>query len=119
MEQDIIAMTTREAERLTIINNLIAKKINGTDAAKQLHLSIRQAKRLKIILTIKKASTRGGRESDYFVKNRTKRDVSNKIAAVFQLIRTYKKAATNPMGLNSWTSFLTFFPFSKIVILRF
>lgn len=40
-------MTTYEAERLTIINNLIAKKINGTDAAKQLSLSVRQTKRLK------------------------------------------------------------------------
>ncbi|MFA5777266.1 MAG: ISNCY family transposase [Parcubacteria group bacterium] len=47
MEQDIITMTAKEAERLTIINNLIAKKINGTDAAKQLNLSIRQTKRLK------------------------------------------------------------------------
>jgi len=47
MEHDIITMTTREAERLVIINNLIAKKINGTDAAKQLNLSVRQAKRLK------------------------------------------------------------------------
>jgi hypothetical protein len=40
-------MTSQEAERLTIINNLIAKKINGTDAAKQLGLSVRQTKRLK------------------------------------------------------------------------
>jgi len=47
MEQDIIVMTSKEAERLTIINNLIAKKINGTDAAKQLSLSVRQTKRLK------------------------------------------------------------------------
>lgn len=47
MEQDIITMTAKEAERLTIINNLIAKKINGTDASKQLNLSVRQTKRLK------------------------------------------------------------------------
>ena len=47
MESGIIIMTATEAERLTIINNLIAKKINGTDAAKQLHLSVRQTKRLK------------------------------------------------------------------------
>ena len=47
MEQSIITMTNKEAERLTIINNLIAEKINGTDASKQLHLSIRQTKRLK------------------------------------------------------------------------
>jgi len=47
MEQDLITMTPKEAERLTIINNLIAKKLNGTDAAKQLNLSVRQTKRLK------------------------------------------------------------------------
>lgn len=47
METTIIAMTNREAERLTVINNLIAQKINGTDAAKQLNLSVRQIKRLK------------------------------------------------------------------------
>ncbi len=47
MEQDIITMTTHEAERLAIINNLIIQKINGTDAAKQLSLSVRQVKRLK------------------------------------------------------------------------
>ena len=47
MEQSIITMTNKEAERLTIINNLIAKKINGTDASKQLNLSVRQTKRLK------------------------------------------------------------------------
>jgi len=47
MEQFLITMTSQEAERLTIINNLIAKKINGTSAAKQLNLSVRQTKRLK------------------------------------------------------------------------
>ena len=47
MEQSIITMTNKEAERLTIINNLIAKKINGTDAGKLLNLSLRQTKRLK------------------------------------------------------------------------
>ena len=40
-------MTNKEAERLTIINNLIAKKINGTEASRQLNLSVRQIKRLK------------------------------------------------------------------------
>ena len=47
MKQDIITMTAKEAERLAIINNLIAKKITGADAAKQLNLSVRQTKRLK------------------------------------------------------------------------
>jgi hypothetical protein len=47
MKRDKITMTNKEAERLTIINNLIAKKINGSEAAKQLNLSVRQIKRLK------------------------------------------------------------------------
>ena len=47
MEPSIITMTSQEAERLAIINSLIAKKINGADAAKQLGLSVRQTKRLK------------------------------------------------------------------------
>lgn len=46
MEYDIV-MTNKESNRHTIITKLIAKKINGTQAAKQLKLSIRQTKRLK------------------------------------------------------------------------
>jgi len=46
MEYDIV-MTNKEARRHKIINNLIHGKINGTQAAKQLDLSIRQTKRLK------------------------------------------------------------------------
>ena len=57
MEPSIITMTSREVERLTIINNLIAKKINGTDAAKQLSLSVRQTKRLKAAVV--KSGARG------------------------------------------------------------
>jgi hypothetical protein len=56
MESDTITMTTQEAERLTIINNLIARKINGTDAGKQLRLSVRQVKRLKARVIKKGAS---------------------------------------------------------------
>ncbi|KKU12600.1 MAG: hypothetical protein UX17_C0044G0014 [Parcubacteria group bacterium GW2011_GWC2_45_7] len=47
MAQDLLTMTSQEAERLAIINNLIAKKINGASAAKQLNLSVRQTKRLQ------------------------------------------------------------------------
>lgn len=46
MEYDIV-MTNEEARRHEIINNLISNKINGTQAAKQLSLSVRQTKRLK------------------------------------------------------------------------
>ena len=40
-------MTTIERLRLTVIEELIENKINGTTAAHKLHISIRQVKRLK------------------------------------------------------------------------
>jgi len=47
MEKEIIGMTQKDLARYQVIKNLIAKLINGTDAAKQLSLSARQVKRLK------------------------------------------------------------------------
>ncbi len=47
MAQEIIPMTSKELSRYQVINKLISGQINGTDAAKQINLSIRQAKRLK------------------------------------------------------------------------
>lgn len=47
MEQEIIGMTQKDLTRYQVIKNLIAKLINGTNAAKQLSLSVRQVKRLK------------------------------------------------------------------------
>jgi hypothetical protein len=47
MEKEIIGMTQKDLTRYQVIKNLIAKLINGTDAAKQLCLSVRQVKRLK------------------------------------------------------------------------
>ena len=43
----IITMTAKELSRYEVIKRLIAKEINGTEAAKQLSLSIRHIKRLK------------------------------------------------------------------------
>ena len=40
-------MTEKELSRYEIINNLINNKINGTDASKQVGVSVRQTKRLK------------------------------------------------------------------------
>lgn len=45
--QNIIIMTNKESQRYEIINNLINNKLNGTQASKQLNLSVRQTKRLK------------------------------------------------------------------------
>ena len=55
-QNQLITMTKKEAKRCGIINSLMANKIDGTEAAKQLNLSVRQTKRLKarvVILGIK------------------------------------------------------------------
>jgi len=68
MQKEIITMTKKESERLIIVNNLINKVINGTEASKQLGLSLRQVKRLKakVILLEAKGIIHGnrGRESN-------------------------------------------------------
>lgn len=50
MAQKLISMTGKELEKYDVINSLIDKKINGTDASKQLSLTIRQIRRLKKIV---------------------------------------------------------------------
>ncbi|MEK9130374.1 MAG: hypothetical protein AAB526_03210 [Patescibacteria group bacterium] len=47
MTQKLIFMTEKEIVRYNVIQNLINGKINGTDASKQIGLSVRQIKRLK------------------------------------------------------------------------
>lgn len=47
MTQKLISMTARELSRYDIIKNLLDRKINGTDAAKQIGVSVRHIKRLK------------------------------------------------------------------------
>jgi len=47
MAQKLIIMAEKELSKYDIIKNLIAGKINGTDAAKQIQISIRHLKRLK------------------------------------------------------------------------
>jgi len=43
----LITMTAKEIDRHGIITRLLAKEIDGTEAARLLHLSVRQTKRLK------------------------------------------------------------------------
>ena len=47
MKQQLITMTNKELSRYEVVQKLIRKKINGTEAAKQIDLSIRQVKRIK------------------------------------------------------------------------
>lgn len=47
MAQKLISMSQRELTRYEIIKSLIDGKINGTDAAKQIGVTVRHVKRLK------------------------------------------------------------------------
>lgn len=55
MKQKLISMTEKEISRYDIIKNLIDDKINGTDASKQICLSIRHIRRIKAKVKIKGA----------------------------------------------------------------
>jgi transposase len=57
MNQDMISMSVRTLGRYEVTQQLIAGKINGSEAAKQLGLSIRQVKRLK--KQVKKRGVKG------------------------------------------------------------
>ena len=52
-KKKLIIMTQKDLSRYDIIKNLINEKINGTEASKQLNLSVRQIKRLKNKVKIK------------------------------------------------------------------
>lgn len=47
MAQNLISMTEKELARVDVVKNLIAGKINGVDASKQIDLSTRQVGRIK------------------------------------------------------------------------
>jgi transposase len=57
MKENTITMTTKELARYEVINQLLLQKINGTEAAKMIGLSVRQVKNLKI--RVKKYGARG------------------------------------------------------------
>jgi transposase len=57
MTQDMISMSVRTLSRYEVIQQLIVGKINGSEAAKQLCLSVRQVKRLK--KRVKKSGAKG------------------------------------------------------------
>jgi len=57
MNQGLITMTQKELSRYEIIKRLIKKEINGTEAAKQLGLSVRQVKNIKAM--VKKYGAKG------------------------------------------------------------
>jgi len=57
MNQELITMTQKELGRYEVVKRLIKKEINGTEAAKQLDLSVRQIKNLKA--KVKKYGAKG------------------------------------------------------------
>ena len=75
MEQKLISMTEKEISRHSIIKNLIDGKINGTDASKQICVSVRQIRRIKA--RVKKKGAEGiihgnrGKESNRRINDET------------------------------------------------
>lgn len=57
MMQKLITMTEQELAKYDVIKDLIDSKINGSEAAKQINLSVRQVKRLKA--KVKKFGVKG------------------------------------------------------------
>lgn len=78
--EELITMTNKEAKRYEIITNLINKEIDGTQASKQLNLSIRQTKRWKA--KVKKQGIKGiihknrGKKSNNKIDQKEKERVS-------------------------------------------
>lgn len=81
MENQQITMTIKESQRYDIIRNLINKKIDGTQAAKKLNLSIRQTKRIK--KEVIKHGIKGiihknrGKQSNRKMDNNIKKEIIN------------------------------------------
>ena len=79
MGQKTITMTVKESKRYEIIKSLINKVIDGTEASKQISLSVRQTKRLKV--RVKEKGMEGiihknrGRESNRKMSEKTKEEV--------------------------------------------
>jgi len=79
-QSQLITMTKKDVRRYEIIKNLIVKKIDGTEASKQLNLSVRQTKRLKatvMLLGIKgiihgNRGKKGNRQIDDKILKKTK-----------------------------------------------
>lgn len=57
MAQKLITMTPKELSRYEVIKRLLNQEINGTEAAKQISLSVRQVKRIKA--KVKKYGVKG------------------------------------------------------------
>jgi len=75
MIQELISMSKKEFSKYEIINDLIVGKINGTDASKQIGVTVRHIKRLKA--QVKKDGAKGlihknrGRESNRKISSET------------------------------------------------
>ena len=83
MTQKLISMSEKEIERYNIINDLINKKIDSIDAAKQLAITTRHLRRLKVL--VKKQGAKGlvnkmrGKESNKKLKIKIKEKIKKLI----------------------------------------
>lgn len=85
MAQETITMTPKELSRYEIIKRLLNKEINGTEAAKQTGLSVRQIKRIKA--KVKRYGAKGiihanrGRLSNRKISEKKIKEIENIVKA--------------------------------------
>lgn len=86
MEQKLISMSKKELSRYDVIKDLIDDKINGTDASKQIGITVRHIKRLKakVIkfgaegLAHKNRGKKGNRKLDQEIVKKAKKHLKEK-----------------------------------------
>jgi len=107
----LITMTKKEAERFGIIKDLLAGKLDGTETAKKLGLSVRQTKRLKAAVDEKgiKGVIHGNRGRDGHNKiskkilDKAKKYLKEKYADFNPLLAKEKLAELNDIELSKET----------------
>ena len=83
----LITMTKKEASRYEIIKDLLAKKIDGTEASKLLSLSVRQVKRIKA--AVRSSGIEGVIHGNRNKKSNRKTDPKITQQAIKHLQKTY------------------------------
>ena len=111
MTQKLICMTKKELSRYEIIKDLIAGKINGTDASKQIGVTIRHIKRLKLKvdnngidgLIHKSRGETGNRKLDVKIVKKAEKYLKEKYSSFGPTFATEKLAEIHNIKLGKET----------------
>lgn len=104
MKQQLITMTQKELSRYEVIKNLVEKVINGSQAAKQTGLSVRQVRRLKwaVIQYGANGLIHKGREREG--NKKIKPNILEKVKKYSTVFGGAGKTGRSPQRTNQWRS---------------